>query len=257
MFKLFFDLLLSNTCERGIDMAVLEHECIDIIIQDAISDNNVDRLLDVLFSKEDGIDSVALISFIKERASMYSFKYDIDTNKKISEYIDQLSTDNSRQENFVLNLGAKLCSQIPSSQSELTQLNYMVFWSMFAIAEKKCIGLPTVKITDPSNFFKMLPPLTPNQENAHTACIKAFNLNADSFSLKANSQLRLFLHPFHSKNKRLRTKKKNLNRVLKTTKKIMQVHKINHRKNAYNIFSGKSYIVPEQFTKMIVNLFLY
>lgn len=247
---------ISNICERGIDMAVLDHECTGIIIQDAISDENVDRLLDVLFSKEDGIDSVALISFIKERALVYSSKYDSDINKNIAEYIDQLSTDNSRQESFILQLGAELSRQITSSQIELTKLNYMAFWTMFAIAEKKCIGSPTLEITDLPIFFKMLPPLTPKQEDAHTACIKAFNLNADSFSLKTNSQLRLFLHPFHSKNKRLRTKKKNLNRVLKTTKKIMQVNKINHRKNSYNIFGGKSYIVPEQFTKMIVNLFL-
>ena len=237
-------------------MAVLEHECSNIIIQDAISDDNVDRLLDVLFSKEDGIDSVELISFIRERASMYISKYDIDTRKSIAEYIDQLSADNCKQESFVLQLGAELSSQITPSQSEFTKLNYMVFWSMFAIAEKKCIGSPTVKITDIPNYFKSLSPLTQKQENAHTACIRAFNLNADSFSLKKNSQLRLFLHPIRSKNKKLRTKKKNLHRVLKTTKKIMQVNKINHRKNSYNIFSGKSYIVPEQFTKIIVDLFL-
>lgn len=237
-------------------MAILADACTEIIIKDAICDDNIDCLFDVLFSKEDGIDNVALISFIKKRASIYSSEYDADTNKNIAEYIDKLSTDNSRQESFVLKLGAELSTQITSSQSELTKLNYMVFWSMFAIAEKKCIGSPTAEITDLSNFFDMLPSLTQNQINAHTACIKAFNLNADSFSLKANSQLRLFLHPFHSKNKRLRTKKKNLNRVLKTTKKIMQVNKINHRNNSYNIFSGKSYIVPEQFTKILVNLFL-
>lgn len=237
-------------------MAVLGHECADIIIKDAISDDNADRLLDVLFSKEKGIDSVELISFIKERAAIYSFKYDIDTNKNIAEYIEQLSTDNCKQESFVLQLGAELSSQITPSQSELTKLNYIVFWSMFAIAEKKCIGLPNVEITDIPYFFNMLPPLTSKQKDAHNSCIKAFNLNADSFSLKNNSLLRLFLHPFHSKNKRLRTKKKNLHRVLKTTKKIMLVNKINHRKNSYNIFSGKSYIVPDQFTKIIIDLFL-
>lgn len=236
-------------------MAVLERECTDIIIQDAISDDNVDRLLDVLFSKEEGINNVELISFIKERASMYSSKYDIDTNKNITEYIDQLSADNCKQESFILQLGAELSGQITSSQSELTKLNYRLFWSMFAIAEKKCIGSPTVKITNTS-YFKMFSPLTSEQEKAHTFCINAFNLNADSFSLKKDSNLRLFLHPFHSKNKKLRTKKKNLHRVLKTTKKIMLVNKINHRKNSYNIFSGKSYIVPEQFTKLIVDLFL-
>lgn len=237
-------------------MTVLEHECTNIIIKDAISDDNVDHLLDVLFSKEKGIDSAELISFIKERAVIYSSQYDIDTNKNIAEYIDQLSTDNYKQESFVLQLGAELSSQITSSQSELTKLNYMIFWSMFAIAEKKCIGSPTVKITDIPYYFNMLPPLTTEQKKAHTSCIKAFNLNADSFSLKKNSHLRLFLHPFHSKNKRLRTKKKNLQRVLKNTKKIMLVNKINHRKNSYNIFSGKSHIVPEQFTKMIIDLLL-
>lgn len=93
----------------------------------------------MLFSKEEGIDSVELISFIRERASIYSSKYDIDANKNITEYIDQLSTDNCRQESFVLQLGAKLSSQITPSQSELTKLNYMVFWSMFAIAEKNVL----------------------------------------------------------------------------------------------------------------------
>lgn len=237
-------------------MTTLDSKYSDIIIQDAISDDNTDRLHDVLFSRGDGIDNEKLISFLRERASMYSSKYDIETNKCIAEYIDQLSTDNCKQEHFILHLGAELSHQVTHFPSELTKYDYMVFWSMFAIAEKKCIGLPAAKITDIQNYFKLLSPLTQQQENAHTACIKYFNLNADSFSLKQNPQLRLFLHPFHSKNKKLRTKKKNLHRVLRPTKKIMQINKINHRKSSYNIFNGRSHIVPEQFTKIIVDLFL-
>lgn len=238
------------------NMTGLEHEYLDIIIQDAIGDDNVDRLLDVLFSKEEGIDSEGLISFIRERALMYSSQYNLDTNKKIAEYIEQFSGDNSKQEKFLRQLGVALSSQITQSQSELTKLDYITFWSMFAIAEKKCLSSPTAEITDFVDFFEMLPPLTEQQKKAHDFCVKVFNCNADSFSLKDNTSLRFFLHPFHSKNKRMRTKKKNLHRVLKTTKKIMQINKINHRKNSYNIFSGKSYIVPEQFTKIIINLFL-
>lgn len=237
-------------------MAVFDHECVAIIIQDAISNDNADRLFDVLFSKEEGIDSLKLISFIRERAAKYSSNYDIDTNKNIAAYIDQLSTDVGKQESFVLQLGTELSRQITPSQSELTKLNYILFWSMFAIAEKKCIGLPNVKITDTQSFYDLLPPLTAKQKKAHNSCIKAFNMNADSFSLKNNSSLRLFLHPIRSKNKRLRTKKKNLHRVLKATKKIMSVYKINHRNQSYNLFSGKSYIVPDQFTKMIIDLFI-
>lgn len=58
---------------------------------------------------------------------MNSSNYDINTNKKIDEYIDHLSTNNYKQESFVLLLVAELSNQITPSRSELTKLNYKIF----------------------------------------------------------------------------------------------------------------------------------
>lgn len=219
------------------------------------SDEKKNSLLDVLYADDSAIKKNELLQFVKECCSSVD-------DMKTFEYLNLLNTDDDVYKDFLIKLREKLISQIINDLGktydsfDIESIDGAVFWSMYAIAIKKCIG--TGHATDrleQKTYFDTIPPLNQYQTDTHEKCLRYFNMNANAFSLKKTSQLRLFLHSFHSKNKALKTRKKNLHRVERRAKKIVQVNKLAHGGRS-KLFSNGRYLVPGQLAAAIVKLYL-
>lgn len=233
-------------------MSKANQECINLLIQESISDKNADQLFEIIFDKDLQVDTKKLLAFLYDIAD--SLEGELTQKTDTKNYVKVLEDTDDELDYFLLKLRDALIS--PESKAAFSKLDYTLFWNMFAIAEKKCIGAPYSSIDDEASFFSQVIVDTSEQKKAHKECINGFNMDSDRFSRATDPMLKLFLHPFHSKNKKLRTKKKNIHRVLKTTKRVMQAYKISHRHDSYNIFVGKCYVVPDDFTKYVVKTYL-
>ncbi len=237
----------------------------DFILNIAVADSSQSELFAILFSHDTYIDKQRLLGFLFEK---------IDTNGELSpddrvaidEEFNDLEKNKLDYDLFIVGLKNKLLFQIRKSldYKRLTDgafdtLTPEVFWPMMVIAMKKCLGSKNAraKITDRNHYFDLVSEeLNLSQEKTHNKCIDYFSNNADVFSISTNSELRKYLHPFKSKNRRLKTQKKNLRRVEKRINKIMQVYKISHDRIDGNIFSRGRYKVPEQFADCIRKIYL-
>lgn len=236
-------------------MSHLSQNQMSILLNDINSEDNFDRLFDVIFSNDYIIDHNLLVSFLQERYSVIAPSLSDGDKESINTYINELSSDLDELNYFLIKIQRLLID--PDEHSLMLRLDHSAFWTFFAISIKKCVSSPSSKIENTEDYYSQVTTNTSQQEKAHQKCIAAFNLNSDKFSLRTDPMLKLFLHSFHSRNKRIKTRKKNLHRVLKKTKKIMQAKKINDRTNSnYNIFIGKTYIIPEEFAKYIVKRFI-
>lgn len=221
-----------------------------------ITADEKNSFLDVLYTDDSNIRRNELLQFARDNFSSVD-------DLEVIEYIDLLYTDNDAYNNFLIKLREKLISQIiddlgkPYNSFAIESIDGSVFWLMYVVAIKKCIG--TEYATDRlecKKYFDTIPTtLNQYQTDAHKDCLAYFNMNVNVFSLKKTPQLRLFLHRFHSKNKTLKTRKKNLRRVERRAKKIIQVNKLAHRGKS-KIFSNGRYLVPGQHAAAIAKLYL-
>lgn len=232
--------------------ADLEH-----ILNCITTDGKKQDLLNVLYTDDSTIDKSTLLNFVQECLSPVD-----DTS--LSQSIDLLYTNHDVYTHFLAKLKDKLVSQIIDDLGKeydpllFESIDAFMFWSMYTIAIKKCIGAEHagVKLSD-STYFDAIPDiLNDYQRQSHNECIRSFNMNTNTFTLRNTPDLRLFLHSFHSKNKSYRTRKKNLRRVEKRAKKIVQVNKLAHNGKSKPTFSNGRYLVPGQFADAIVKIYI-
>lgn len=229
---------------------------LDTILDVITSDANRNSLLEVLYADDLSIDKSMLLNYVKECMSSV-------IDNKILKLIQRLETTGDEYTYFIIRLQEKIVSQITDdlgkaySAIEISSIEYFTFWAMYAVAIKKCIGIEHAeKNLSSSLYFQAIPgELNESQRNSHNECLDSFNMNANKFGLKRTPELRLFLHSFHSKNKSLKTRKKNLHRVERRAKKIVQVNKLTHK--GKTMFSNKRYLVPGQFAAAIQKLYLH
>lgn len=232
----------------------ISYDQMKILLDDISSEENFERLFNIIFADDHLIDKELVISFLQERVNVIESSLNESDKESIKNYIKKLRNDLDEFDYLLIKIQETLIN--PADQYLLLRLDYSIFWTLFSISIKKCISSPLSQINNVNDYYSQVTLDTPQLRKAHKECIDAFNLNSDRFSLKTDPMLKLFLHSFHSKNKKIRTRKKNLQRVLKTTKKVMQAKKINDRLNPrYNIFEGKTCIVPDEFTKYVIKYF--
>lgn len=230
---------------------------LEYILSTITSDDSKNSLLDVLYFNDTNIDKTALVEFIRKSLTPI-----VDTD--LDKIITLLDENHDVYTYFLIKLQEKLISQITNDLGKnidafsITSIEHFVFWSMYVVAIKKCIGTEYAKETiSPPQYFSLIPnTLNKYQIQTHNECIDSFNMDINCFSLKNTPDLRIFLHSFHSKNKSIKTRKKNLRRVQKRAKKIMQVNKLAHGGKSKAMFSNGKYLVPEQFANAIVKLYL-
>lgn len=227
----------------------------DFVVNDAINEDNIDELFKVIFADDLKIDFKKMSEFLNSRYDVYCKQFSKDVQSEMKIFLEDIYTDPQKFDDLILNIKCLLVSENSFSEDIINMIDSKIFWFMFAISVKKCVGQPLSKIDNTEEYFSYMNVETEEQKNAHIQCINAYSNDCNNFSLKRNPELCLFLHKFGSKNKKIKTKKKNVSRVVRRTKKLMQIYKISHRHNSYNIFKGQCHIVPEDFAKMIVTFF--
>ena len=237
----------------------------DYIIKVALDDKWQHELFAILFSCDSFIDKSKLLTFLADKVDK-DVEKSSDDKVVIDEVFTEMKRNRLRYNIFLTELKNSLTQQIRESlgyerleDGTYDTLSPEVFWPMMVIAMKKCLGPKNARasIIDRKQYFNSISEgLNPTQKRTHNKCIDYFAINADDFSIGTNSELRKYLHPFHSRNKKLRTQKKNLHRVEKRIYKIMQVYKISHDRIQGNIFSKGRYKIPSQFTNYIKKVYL-
>lgn len=232
------------------------------IVELVISQENQEPLFEIIFSDDHQIDRQKMLNFLsrlvkKADSSEANFH-------EIEEALRSIQNNGYCYQKFLECLKLALVSPDDPNYSTISLehidvLDIDVFWSMVPIAMKKCLGSNFAKATinNNQNYFSAMPAdLNSKQIDCHQRCINSFNLDANTFSRKEYKELGVFLHSFHSKNRRPLTRKKNLKRVERRTKKIMQAYKLAHNGMKSNIFSDGRYKVPSQFSDYISKEFL-
>lgn len=228
----------------------------DYMVQDLLTDDNIETLLNTLFISDKYIDFVKLIDLLESRAKTYKDKFSAEEKECFENVLEEMKTSRKLQMQFLFKLKDALMSG--EDPNILPKLDYTMFWSMFPIAIKKCLNAPTA-VVNKDEYYSIVSALSesvlsPEQVATHNLCIQNFNFNANIFP-NSLEQLAVFLHPMRSF-KRTRTKKKHLSRVLKKANKMMIAHKIMHRESQDIVFRGRAYKTPDQFTKAISHIFL-
>lgn len=229
---------------------------LDYILDKITSDESRNNLLDALYTDDSDIDKSAFLGFV--RTCLES-----DASAEVMEYIEALDSESDEYAYFLVKLQDKLISQINKDLGKdydtirIACVESFVFWSMYAIAIKKCIGTEHVTdVIEESEYFGAnSEPLNRFQTESHRECLRKFNMDAGKFTLKNTQELRMFLHKFGSKNKSIRIRKKNLHRVERRAKKIMQLNKLVHGGKSKSMFSNRKYLVPGQFANIILKLY--
>lgn len=239
------------------DFSMIAPADLENILNCITTDEKKQDLLNVLYADDSTIDKSALLNFVQECLCPAD-----GTN--ISQSIDLLEANHDVYTHFLAKLKDKLVSQIIDDLGKeydpliIESIDAFMFWSLYAIAIKKCIGAEHagVKLSDSTYFDTISDILNDYQRQSHNECLRSFNMNTNTFTLRNTPDLRLFLHRFHSKNKSYKTRKKNLRRVEKRAKKIVQVYKLAHNGKSKLIFSNGRYLVPGQFANVIVKIYI-
>ena len=191
-----------------------------------------------------------------------------DQRKAITAYITELKANSFEYSQFLQTLKKRAVRAIRTSlgynkpddgDDTYDTLSPDVFWPMMVIAMKKCLGQDNAQaeITDKNAYFHLIPEsLNAAQVRVHNKCINFFAMDVSKISKKTWVDLRYYLHNLGSKNKKIKTRKKNLKRVEERIHRIMIVNRISHNGIQGNIFSQGRYLVPRQFEHALVKLFL-
>ena len=225
------------------------------VIED-IMENAKDELETLIFEEERTVNQNKFVELLRKRYETYKDNLDDEDRKIIYDY---LTTLNKKEIDYLLFLiEDHLCSSEGKDDldpDKIEQLDWDCFWFPFSIACKKCINNPTAEIVNREDYFKFVQITTSQQREAHITCVEGFGMDCRKYTRQSLYCLDQFMHPIRY-SKSIKRKKKNINRVLRRTKKIMQINKLAHRNGEYNIFIGQTQIVPEQFVKYVINNFI-
>ena len=235
----------------------------EFLLDIAADDCYCDEMLRICFHDDNCIDKKSLLSFLRKQTSATGIpQADKDF---VCSYIEEINNDDWEYIVFLRLLKIRLIDTLFASAGYTHKVDYydslspLTFWAYSVIAMKKCLGRgkSQVVISDTNLYYSLIPmQINQAQKDSHDNCIKIFSRDADEYSVHEHEELRLYLHPFRSKNQKLKTQKKNLSRVVKRVKRIMQINKLSHNKLQGNMFSDGRYVVPEQFAECIKKLFL-
>lgn len=236
-------------------MNMIDNKLINAIVEDITGDGCADDLNEALFSNDKNIDYDKLLSLLEFRYEYYSGKLTDEEKEMVRDYLCNIQDNENELEYLIFSIENKLSEDESLAKEKIIALEFTAFWILFSIACKKCVDDSNAKFIDHSNFLERFVITTDQQKEAFLLCKKGFEMNSKRFSRGKTYNLDLFLPTIRS-NKNIKKKKKNIHRVLRRTKKIMQINKMAHRNNGYNIFMGKTYLVPDQFVKTVINDFM-
>ncbi len=234
---------------------------LNYLVKLVAKEENFPELFKIIFSCDDGIDQQQMLDFINE-----SVNNEPDAPILLAAVIDSLQEDKTLFDSFLSELHAETSRRfrrasgynpVPGKIYNET-MTPGIFWMMMAISMKKCLGTEHAKDTlDFQELCNNFQSLNDEQKRTHKECVGFFNLNADRFTFKNNKYLGIFLHKFHSKNKQVRTRKKNLHRVTRRVKKMMQVYRLSHNNNRRSMFSDGRHEIPDQFDGFLCSEFFF
>lgn len=228
-----------------------------------LDSRSFDELYEICFSDDNRIDKDLFVEFLNNRVQTSSSIKDED-KKDIFKYIDEMKAKAELFDSFIRDYRNSFRSP-HFFNNELPKMH----WALMTIAMKKCLGddNATAQITDfdlyvalynnnKNNRDEKLVISTIEQKKTHSDCVYYFN-NADAakYTRETMMGLDLYLHKIRT-NSRYRTRKKNLRRVAKTTKRMMLLRKLSiNGEQDENLIRGR-HNVPMQMRARLAKLFL-
>lgn len=222
------------------------NELVEII--KSLNESLEDEFFDICFSDPIAIDRNAVVQFLTDRVNESATHLDKD---ELRNYLLKMKSDDILFYSFF----EDLYNGLPCRVERLPKFH----WMLMSIAMKKCLGEENARkqITDFKLYIGLFDDVTTaQQESTHKNCIGFFNTDVGKFSVGNVGDLALYLHCFRSKNKRIKTRKKNLRRVTRATKKIMLSYKIARNGRRDDLLSHGRHKVPDQVRNRLVRLFL-
>ncbi len=207
-----------------------------------LNEENTNEFFEICFFNDRTIDREKTISFFLKL---------VDTK------IETASIDRAKEMIFEMENNISLFDRIIYKLSITSICLLETHWTLMTIAMKKCLGAGNAQktITDFKQYVELLSDIeSPQQIITHKKCITAFNTNANDYTYNNLEGLSDYLHRIRS-NKQIKTRKKNLSRVLKKSKRIMQAYKLANNGLEDRIFSKGRYLVPDQLANRLRILF--
>lgn len=227
-----------------------EKKNMKIIVEDLIKEECSEMLFEVLFASEKGINMSKMIDFMIERFNVYKNEYSLSEQNEILNYIDCVRKSQKMFDELIMEIKESLTEKYEFDAGEIGKLDYSKFWHMYAVAIKKCTSMHN-DVLDEYEYFKNVNATTLRQKMAHKACIKGYSYDSNKISKKGHPELNLFIHGINIRSRKKMVAKRNIERVWRRTKKLMQIHKIRCRFDEYNFFIGKCEKVPRDFADVI------
>ena len=213
-------------------------------------DKYIDELLDAIYPLTGNVED-AIVAYL----SKLSFPSDV---QYVSEVISSLSASSNNRCYFLERLSEILRRKSDNEKYEdlLIRLDRALFWKMYGISIKKCLGAGNAKMDIPDqDYFKAIPDgINSFQKDAHMETLQHFKTDVQKYSFKRTPDLKYYLHRIHSRNKSSKTRKKNIRRVEKRAKRILQIYGLKHKESKFNMFSNGRHLVPKQFADGIIKL---
>ncbi len=233
-----------------------DDDILEQILTVITSDEKKDELLDVLFKDDDKIDKTELLDFLKRT-------FDNCDSFNVKTCIDIIANNPDAYGHLLIKLQEMLISQLTKDMNSgfgtvsIASIDSYAFWTYYTISVKKCLGIEHAgdKLSEIIYFRAISPAKNKPQKECQTTCLESFNFDAINFSIKDCPTLRVFIHKFHSKNKRLKTRKKNLRRVQRRARKILQISKLAHNGKSMALFSQGRHVVVKDFADAIVKIY--
>lgn len=220
---------------------------VEAVLDFITDDKYIDELLDAIYPSTGSVED-AIVAYL----SKCSFPSEV---RNAGEVISALSESGDNCCYFLVRLYDILKRTIAPDKNEdlLIRLNRALFWKMYGISVKKCLGVGYAKMQIPNQDYLNIIPNGINlcQKNAHLETLQVFNTDVQKYSFKRTPDLKYYLPPIRSRNKSPKTKKKNIRRVERRAKRIIQLYGL---KQKGGMFNNGRHLVPKQFADGIIKL---
>lgn len=227
---------------------------VEPVLRFIADESRVDDLLDAIYQRAGNLED-SIVKYLSDCV----FPSDVLYAREVVSYLTK-NKDGCRS-SFLIRLFVLLRDTIDLEQIDpnkkknlLILINQELFWIMYGISIKKCLGVGhATKQIPNSEFFQVLPDdINSFQQDAHKDTLESFNTDVRRYSFRRTPDLKYFLHPIHS-NKSPNTKKKNIHRVEKRAKRIMLLYGL---KQNGDMFNQGRHMVPKQFASGIIKIFI-
>lgn len=146
------------------------------LIEEIVNEKNTDQLFDVVFKEEARIDTNTVVDMLN--ACLVSIKGELapDEYESANEYIVLLASNNQEMDYILLKIASALSKGL--ADKDLATITSSSFWTLFAIACKKSISMPTASFENSDVYYSQVSTDTPQQQRAHEICFSTFELDA-------------------------------------------------------------------------------